>query len=73
MLEMGITAGGKRYSDALMVLNLRSALDLIILGIFYYITNEISETCGTIYFVICFLTAFFYVMIKDFRRKLSKK
>lgn len=29
LLEMGITAGGKKYSDALMVLNLRSAFDKI--------------------------------------------
>ncbi|GAA7257888.1 Fic family protein [Helicobacter pylori] len=29
LLEMGITAGGKKYSDALMVLNLRSAFEKI--------------------------------------------
>lgn len=29
LLEMGITAGGKKYSDALMVLNLRSAFNEI--------------------------------------------
>ena len=34
-------------------------LDLIILEVFSIISLEISETCGTIYFVICFLMAFF--------------
>ena len=29
LLEMGITAGGKKYSDALMILNLRSAFEKI--------------------------------------------
>lgn len=37
LLEMGITAGGKRYSDALMVLNLRSAFEKVM-------CNEIEIT-----------------------------
>ena len=43
LLEMGITAGGKKHTDAIMVLNLRNAFDMIMRG-FATINKETSHT-----------------------------